>query len=202
MILLQKKSLWKKLTEKFGGSLRFVIIGSKADIWWENNCWLPCQCGHLGRTGSQREINPFSSFRWLFESLMKSSKLSEIWGRCLFRQVLPRVSVSPFQLEKAIDFKRRYNWFHFCSPLNANSPIGVETALSSIRKVKSGFRKIYVLSIGLADLGIRPLRWTKSRVTTTEYQTTAISSWYQPALLNRMVNPKYSSSEFLVSFRR
>ena len=31
MRLLQKKSLRKKLTEKFGGSLQFVIIRSKAD---------------------------------------------------------------------------------------------------------------------------------------------------------------------------
>ena len=108
---------------------------------------------------------PFSSFRWLFESPMKSTKLSEIWGRCLFRQVLPREPVSPFQLENAIHLKRKYSRFHFCSPLNANSPIGVETALSSIqkiysgsRKIYSGSRKIYALSIGLTDLGIRPLR--------------------------------------------
>ena len=33
MRLLQKKSLRKKLTEKSGGSLRFVITGSQADIW-------------------------------------------------------------------------------------------------------------------------------------------------------------------------
>ena len=48
---------------------------------------------------------------------MKASKLSEIWGRCLFRQVLPRASVSPFQLEKTIHLKRRYNWFGTISEL-------------------------------------------------------------------------------------
>ena len=99
MTLLQKKSLRKKRTEKFGDSFRFVIMVSKADIWWENNCWLPCQCSHWRRKGSQRKINPFSSFCWLFESLMRSSKLSEIWEQCSFRQVLPTWKRHPSQEE-------------------------------------------------------------------------------------------------------
>ena len=47
--------------------------------------------------------------------------------------LIPARTVSPFQLANAIHLKRNYNWFHICSPLNANAPIGVETALSSIQ---------------------------------------------------------------------
>ena len=181
MRLLKKKSLRKKLTEKFGGSLQFVIIGSKADIWWENNCWLPHQCGHWGRKGSQREIIRSAVF----------VDYSKAWWSPLndMGTVLIQASTSSSVCFSLLTWKRHSSQeevqlvsllFTPQRQLTYRSKNSVEFHLKDLEWLSKDLRSLDWLT----DLGIRPLRWTKSRVTTTEYQTSAISSWYKPALLN------------------